>query len=95
MANLKKSTKSIPPSRGAKASSSVTVTVKPGAAGLSPKEVARIKAINASKADPNKNRTKSAIKAANKNVAKAKPKPRGGMRGGALGGGGLINPKTR
>jgi hypothetical protein len=72
------------PSRGVKVSSGVKVTVKPGAAGISPKEVARLKAINAAKADAKKNRTKSALKAANKNVAKA-PKSRGG----------LINPKTR
>ena len=40
------------PSRGAKVSSGVTVTVKPGAAGLSPKEVARLKAINNPPAKP-------------------------------------------
>jgi hypothetical protein len=91
MATLKKSTKNnIPPSRGAKVSSGVTVTVKPGAAGLSPKEVARLKAINAKKADANKSRTKSALKAANKN----KPIKMVGRGGGMLGGG-LINRNTR
>jgi hypothetical protein len=70
------------PSRGTKVSSSVKVTVKPGAAGLSPKEVARLKAINAPKTDPNKGRAKSAKKAAAKptTAAKANAITRNGMK---------------
>jgi hypothetical protein len=58
-----------------KVSSNVTVKAKAPAKTLSPKEVARLKAINAPKADPNKSRAKAATKAANKDVVK-KPMPK-------------------
>ena len=50
------------------------VSVKPKAK-MTDAEVARLKAINAKKSDPNKSRTKSATKAANKDVVK-KPLPK-------------------
>jgi hypothetical protein len=53
-----------------KVSPNVTVKAPPPVKGLNPREVARLKAINAQKADPNKSRTKSATKAANKDVVK-------------------------
>ncbi len=102
---------------GVKVSENVTVKPKVAKLGMSPKEVARLKAINAPKADPNKSRSKSATKAANKDVV-SKPMPKASklfgkkvvgqpkqvskakaakiaLRGGGMGGGGLINRNTR
>lgn len=95
---------------------SKNVTVKPQG-NMTAKEVARLRAINAPKADPNKSRSKSATKAANKDVV-SKPMPKASklfgkkvvgqpkqvskakaakiaLRGGGMGGGGLINRNTR
>jgi hypothetical protein len=58
-----------------KVSSSVTVKPKNSTKITDAKETARLKAINAKKSDPNKSRTKSATKAANKDVVK-KPLPK-------------------
>jgi hypothetical protein len=57
---------------GIKVSKNVTVKAQ---GKMTPKEVARLKSINAPKTDPNKGRAKSATKAANKVVAK-KPLPK-------------------
>ena len=58
-----------------KVSSNVTVKAKVPAKALNPREVARLKAINAGKPDANKGRTQKALKAANKDVVKA-PMPK-------------------
>jgi hypothetical protein len=72
------------PSRGAKVSSSVKVTVKPGAAGLSSTEVARLKAINAMVSGMNTSQIQRALKAANKGIAAKTVSGRGGGMGGGL-----------
>ena len=58
-----------------KVSSNVTVKPKNSTRVTDAKETARLKAINAPKADPNKGRSKAATKAANKDVV-SKPMPK-------------------
>ena len=53
------------------------------------------KAENVAKEIDRENKVRKGVRTEKPKTPKVPVKPRGGMRGGAMGGGGLINPKTR
>jgi hypothetical protein len=50
---------------------------------------------NVAKEIDRENKVRKGVRTEKPKTRKVPVKPRGGMRGGAMGGGGLINPKTR